>query len=110
VTVFAPSKAAYREQVERLERGGVHTIGKEHFTSLFSPVRKKAFTHKTSELVLLQVVWVLRVVVRAQQGAGGGAGDVSATLATANSQVSTHLDRKYRVSKELRKVLTRRPR
>jgi REP element-mobilizing transposase RayT len=44
--VFAPLKAAYREQVERLERGGVNTIGKEHFTSLFSPVRTKAFTSK----------------------------------------------------------------
>jgi hypothetical protein len=46
VTVFAPLKAAYCEQVERLERGGVDTIGKEHFTSLFSPERVKAFTAK----------------------------------------------------------------
>jgi hypothetical protein len=44
--VFAPLKAAYREQVERLERGGVNAIGKEHFTSLFSPARTKAFTPK----------------------------------------------------------------
>jgi hypothetical protein len=44
--VFAPLKAAYREQVERLERGGVNTIGKEHFTTLFSPARYKAFTAK----------------------------------------------------------------
>jgi REP element-mobilizing transposase RayT len=36
----------YREQVERLERGGINTIGKEHFTSLFSPARAKAFTAK----------------------------------------------------------------
>ena len=46
VTVFAPLKAAYREQVDRLERGGVNTIGKEHFTSLFSPARERAFTLK----------------------------------------------------------------
>ncbi|EOA90819.1 uncharacterized protein SETTUDRAFT_101808 [Exserohilum turcica Et28A] len=46
VAVFAPLKAAYREQVERLERGGVNSIGKEHFTSLFSPARVKAFTAK----------------------------------------------------------------
>jgi hypothetical protein len=46
VAVFAPLKAAYREQVERLERGGVNTIGKEHFTSLFSPARVKALTAK----------------------------------------------------------------
>lgn len=46
VAVFAPLKAAYREQVERLERGGVNTIGKEHFTYLFSPARVKAFTAK----------------------------------------------------------------
>ncbi|RII22709.1 hypothetical protein CUC08_Gglean013427 [Alternaria sp. MG1] len=46
VAVFSPLKAAYREQVERLERGGVNTIGKEHFTSLYSPAREKAFTSK----------------------------------------------------------------
>ena len=46
VAVFAPLKAAYREQVERLERGGVNTIRKEHFTSLYSPAREKAFTSK----------------------------------------------------------------
>ncbi|KAF2124636.1 DDE-domain-containing protein [Dothidotthia symphoricarpi CBS 119687] len=46
VAVFASLKAAYREQVEQLKRGGVKTIGKEHFTALFSPARKKAFTHE----------------------------------------------------------------
>jgi hypothetical protein len=44
--VFAPLKAAYREQVDRLERGGVNTIGKEHFTTLYSPARERAFTSK----------------------------------------------------------------
>jgi hypothetical protein len=44
VAVFAPLKAAYRDQAERLERGGVNTIGKEHFASLYSPAREKAFT------------------------------------------------------------------
>jgi hypothetical protein len=37
VAVFAPLKAAYRDQVDRLERAGTNTIGKEHFTSLYSP-------------------------------------------------------------------------
>jgi len=37
--VFAPLKAAYRDQVERLERGGVGTIGKQHFTYLYRPER-----------------------------------------------------------------------
>ena len=46
VAVFAPLKAAYRQQVERLEREGVNAIGKEHFTSLFSHARIKAFTLK----------------------------------------------------------------
>ncbi len=32
VAVFSPLKAAYREQVERMKRGGVNTIGKQHFT------------------------------------------------------------------------------
>jgi hypothetical protein len=34
VAFFAALKAAYREQVERLERGGVNTIGKEHYNLL----------------------------------------------------------------------------
>lgn len=46
VATFAPLKAAYRDQVDRLERGGVNTIGKEHFTSLYSPARERAFTPK----------------------------------------------------------------
>ena len=31
---FAPLKTAYRDEVERLNRGGIDTIGKEHLTSL----------------------------------------------------------------------------
>ena len=46
VAVFASLKTAYHEQVDRLERGGVNTIGKQHFTSLFSPARERAFTPK----------------------------------------------------------------
>jgi hypothetical protein len=44
--VFASLKTAYRDEVDRLERGGVNTIGKQHFTALFSPAREKAFTPK----------------------------------------------------------------
>ena len=46
VAVFSPLKTAYREQVERLERGGVNVIGKEHFTTLYSAARERAFTRK----------------------------------------------------------------
>ena len=46
VAAFAPLKTAYREQVERLERGGVNTIGEEHLTSLYKPARERAFTPK----------------------------------------------------------------
>ncbi|USP75261.1 uncharacterized protein yc1106_02535 [Curvularia clavata] len=46
VAVFGPLKTAYREQVERLERGGVNAIGKEHFTCLYKPARERAFTVK----------------------------------------------------------------
>ena len=46
VGVFAPLKAAYRNQVERLYRGGAGTIGKEHFTYLYSIARKRAFTQR----------------------------------------------------------------
>lgn len=44
VSTFSPLKTAYREQVERLERGGVNTVGKKHFIYLYSPARSKAFT------------------------------------------------------------------
>jgi hypothetical protein len=44
--VFALLKAAYRDQVERLERGGIGTIGKQHFTYLYSPARERAFTKR----------------------------------------------------------------
>lgn len=46
VAVFGPLKATYRDEVERLERGDVNTIGKGHFTYLYSPARKQAFTKK----------------------------------------------------------------
>jgi hypothetical protein len=44
--VFAPLKSAYRDQVDRLERGGVGTIGKQHFTYLYSPARERALTKR----------------------------------------------------------------
>ena len=49
--MFGPLKAAYRDQVERLERGCVGTgcvgtIGKEHFTYLYSPARNQALTSR----------------------------------------------------------------
>jgi hypothetical protein len=32
--------------VERMELGGVNTVGKQHFTYLYSPAREKAFTKR----------------------------------------------------------------
>jgi hypothetical protein len=46
VSVFAPLKTAYRDQVERLNRGGVDTIDKEHFTYLYKPARDRAITKR----------------------------------------------------------------
>jgi hypothetical protein len=46
VSVFAPLKTAYRDQVERLNRGGINTIGKEHFTYLYAPARERAITKR----------------------------------------------------------------
>ena len=46
VGVFASLKEAYRDEADRLFRGGVNTIGKQHFTSLYSPAREKAFTKR----------------------------------------------------------------
>ena len=42
----APLKSAYRDRVERLERGGVDTIGKQYFTFLYNPAREAAFTKR----------------------------------------------------------------
>ncbi|TVY52128.1 hypothetical protein LSUE1_G009680, partial [Lachnellula suecica] len=42
VGVFAPLKAAYRDEAERLFQGGANIIGKQYFTSLYSPAREKA--------------------------------------------------------------------
>ena len=44
VSVFGPLKTAYRDQVERLYRGGANTVGKQHFTHLYSLSRDAAFT------------------------------------------------------------------
>ncbi|KFA56115.1 hypothetical protein S40293_00203 [Stachybotrys chartarum IBT 40293] len=46
ISVFGPLKAAYQDQVERLERGCVGTMGKEHFTYLYSPARDQALTSR----------------------------------------------------------------
>ena len=46
VGVFAPLKAAYRDKAERLYQGGASIVGKEHFTSLYTSARNKAFTRK----------------------------------------------------------------
>lgn len=48
VAIFAPLKAAYRDEVERLERGGVNAIGKEHFTQLYCRARNTAFTSRST--------------------------------------------------------------
>jgi hypothetical protein len=44
--VFAPLKAAYRDEADRLCRGGANTVGKQYFTSLYSPARERAFTKR----------------------------------------------------------------
>ncbi|KAF2193420.1 hypothetical protein K469DRAFT_788930, partial [Zopfia rhizophila CBS 207.26] len=46
VSVFAFLKTAYRDQVERLNRSGVDIVGKEHFTSLYKPVRDRTLTKR----------------------------------------------------------------
>ena len=46
VSAFAPLKTAYRDQVERLNRGGIDKVGKEHFTSLYKPARDRALTKR----------------------------------------------------------------
>jgi hypothetical protein len=46
IAAFGPLKTAYREQVGRLERGGVNTIGKQHFACIYKPDKERAFTSK----------------------------------------------------------------
>ena len=46
IGVFGLLKAAYRQQVEQLYRGGANTIGKQHFTLLYSRAREVAFTQR----------------------------------------------------------------
>ncbi|KAF2647885.1 DDE-domain-containing protein, partial [Lophiostoma macrostomum CBS 122681] len=46
VGAFASLKTAYRDEVERLNRGGVDTVGKEHFTPLYKPARERALTKR----------------------------------------------------------------
>ena len=43
VGLFGPLKAAYREQVEDLYCKGANTVGKQHFTFLYSQARDAAF-------------------------------------------------------------------
>jgi hypothetical protein len=50
--VFAPLKAAYRDEAKRLFQGGANTVGKQHFTFLYSPAREKAFTKRN-----IMAVW-----------------------------------------------------
>ncbi len=46
VGVFGPLKTAYRERVKELYRGGANTVGKQHFTLLYSQARCAAFTSR----------------------------------------------------------------
>ena len=43
---FTPLKAAYRDQAERLYQAGTNAVSKEHFTSLYSSARERAFTKR----------------------------------------------------------------
>jgi F-box and WD-40 domain protein CDC4 len=43
VGVFAALKEAYRNEADRLFQGGANTVGKQHFTSLYSRAREKGF-------------------------------------------------------------------
>ena len=42
VRAFAPLKTAYRDEAEQLYWGGLDTVGKEHFTSLYKPARERS--------------------------------------------------------------------
>ena len=46
VGIFGPLKTAYRDGVDRLNRGGIDTVNKQHFTSLYKPARETAMTRR----------------------------------------------------------------
>jgi len=46
VSVFTRLKDEYRDEAERLFQRGANTVGKQHFTSLYSRAREKAFTKR----------------------------------------------------------------
>jgi hypothetical protein len=46
VSVFTRLKDEYRDEAEKLFQGGAETVGKQHFTSLYSHAREKAFTKR----------------------------------------------------------------
>lgn len=46
ISIFGPLKAAYHDQVDRLDRGGVGAVGKEHFTMLYSRAMNSALTDR----------------------------------------------------------------
>jgi hypothetical protein len=46
VGVFVLLKEAYCNKADRLFQGSVNTISKQHFTSLYSPAKKKTFTKR----------------------------------------------------------------
>jgi hypothetical protein len=46
VGLFGPLKGYYRDEAESLFQGGANIVGKQHFTSLYSPAREKAFTKR----------------------------------------------------------------
>jgi hypothetical protein len=75
VGVFGPLKTAYREQVEQLYRGGANTIGKQHFTLLYSRARAVAITPRNiksswskSGLFPFNPDRVLREIQKPQEG------------------------------------------
>lgn len=77
VGVFGPLKTAYRNQVERFCQGGVNTIGKQHFTYLYSPARERALTKKNilagwrgKESIAHWIESLLRTVTDTRLGSG----------------------------------------
>jgi hypothetical protein len=46
VGVFELLETAYCKQVERMEQGGVNTVGKQHFTYMYSPARVSLLTKR----------------------------------------------------------------
>ncbi|KAF5844184.1 hypothetical protein GGP41_002265 [Bipolaris sorokiniana] len=111
VAVFAPLKTAYRDQVERLYRGGMTAINKEHFTALYYPARerrhRKASLRRTYPIAYpcsLRREWI-STTTRSRLGTSDSSIVRGSCVAAYPSQAKSSRRDKYKATSEARAKL-----